>query len=125
MENFLLRILRQPFGVGGGTFLLFKLERWTALHTIPFHKSVVELGWHGLLVEPIPYLNKKLRENYKNCDGLVFAQTAIADFEGSIEMTYLNPATVPEGVFASGAFGTSTLMPDRGVMANGTFSGYS
>ncbi|MDE1901440.1 MAG: FkbM family methyltransferase [Alphaproteobacteria bacterium] len=83
----------------------------------PIHKFVVNLGWRGLLVEPIPYLHKKLQDNYKNCEGLIFSETAIADFEGSIEMASLNPATIPEGVFAPGAFGTSTLMPDRGKMA--------
>ncbi len=83
----------------------------------PIHKFVTGLGWRGLLVEPIPYLNKKLQDNYKNCDGLIFADTAIADFEGTIEMSGLNPDTIPAGVFAAGAFGTSTLMPDRGKMA--------
>jgi len=80
----------------------------------PISKFVRGLGWRGLLVEPIPYLNKRLRDNYANCEGLVFVETAIADFDGHIEMSFLDPATVPEGVFAAGAFGTSTLMPDRG-----------
>ena len=83
----------------------------------PIHKFVVELGWRGLLVEPIPYLNKRLQENYKNCNGLVFSGTAIADFDGTIEMACLNRETIPAGIFAEGAFGTSTVMPDRGKMA--------
>jgi FkbM family methyltransferase len=82
----------------------------------PIHKFVIEMGWRGILVEPIPYLNKQLRENYKDCHGLVFAETAIADFEGTIEMAFIDPDKVKPGVFAPGGFGTSTLMIDRGLL---------
>ncbi len=68
-------------------------------------------------MEPIPYLNKKLQENYANCEGLEFAATAVADFDGHIEMAFVDPAKVAEGVFSAGAFGTSTIMQDRGVLA--------
>ena len=83
----------------------------------PIHRHVVELGWHGLLVEPISYLNEKLQENYVGCEGLVFEKMAIADFNGHIEMSFLDPEAAAEGVFEPGAFGISTLMPDRGVIS--------
>jgi FkbM family methyltransferase len=83
----------------------------------PICKFVIDLGWKGLLVEPIPYLNKKLRQNYANRDGLVFAETAIADFEGRIEMAFIDPDNVKLGVFEPGGFGTSTLMRDRGLLS--------
>lgn len=83
----------------------------------PIHDFVKRLGWRGLLVEPIPYLNRKLQENYTGCDGLLFAETAVADFDGRIEMAFLDPGKVAEGIFSAGAFGTSSLMQDRGVLA--------
>jgi FkbM family methyltransferase len=83
----------------------------------PIYRFVIDLGWRGILVEPIPYLNKKLRENYANRDGLIFEEIAIADFEGSIEMAFIDPDNVKPGVFEPGGFGTSTLMRDRGLLS--------
>jgi len=83
----------------------------------PIHRLIKELAWRGLLVEPIPYLNKKLQENYAGCEGLRFAETAITDFDGRITMTFIDPSTVKEGVFEPGAFGTSTIMLDRGLLS--------
>jgi len=91
----------------------------------PIHKFVINLEWRGILVEPIPYLNKKLQENYGNRDGLIFAETAIADFEGTIEMAYIDSAKVPSGVFAPGGFGTSTLMRDRGILGGKNIPAYA
>lgn len=83
----------------------------------PIYPFVSRLHWKGLLVEPIPYLHEKLKENYANCEHLVFERCAIADFEGMIEMAYLDPARVEPNIFAPGAFGTSTLMRDRGRLS--------
>jgi len=82
----------------------------------PIHQFVKSLGWRGVLVEPIPHMNKRLKDNYAGCPGLEFAETAITDFEGKIEMAYVDPEAAKEGIFEPGAFGTSTIMQDRGIL---------
>ena len=38
-----------------------------------------ELGWRGILVEPIPYLFERLVENYQGSQGLIFENVALAE----------------------------------------------
>ncbi len=84
----------------------------------PIHPFVKSLAWRGLLFEPMTYQFEKLKENYKDCPGLIFENRAVADFEGEIEMAYIDPALAGTGVLQDGAFGISTLMQDRGVLGH-------
>jgi FkbM family methyltransferase len=84
----------------------------------PIHACVEELGWKGILVEPIPDLFEQLKKNYASCDGLTFVNSAIADFEGTIEMTRIDPEAIKAGIFKEVLLGVSTLMPDRGLLGN-------
>jgi len=84
----------------------------------PIHPFVKEFGWRGILIEPVPDLFEKLKANYASCDGLTFINAAIADFDGEIEMTRIDPTAVEQGKFTDLALHLSTIMPDRGMMGS-------
>lgn len=82
----------------------------------PIHPFVKRLGWKGLLVEPLADMFETLRANYAGCPGLSFVNAAVADYDGTIEMTRIDPQVIHEKLLARGVLGISTLMPDRGVI---------
>lgn len=84
----------------------------------PVHDLVREMGWRGVLVEPMPDMFEALQRNYAGCDGLVFVNQAVADHDGEIEMTRIDPQAILSGLLPAGALGLSTMMPDRGVIGN-------
>ena len=52
----------------------------------PIQAYVKELGWSGLLIEPMPDIFEQLKTNYSNCKGLSFENLAVTDYDGTIEM---------------------------------------
>ncbi len=52
----------------------------------PICDYVKELGWQGLLIEPMPDVFAQLQANYSMCPGLLFDNVAIADYDGQIEL---------------------------------------
>lgn len=53
-------------------------------------RFVVDNGWKGILVEPIDYIFEKLKNNYKNAEGLVFEKAAIANENGWKDFYYFS-----------------------------------
>jgi len=83
----------------------------------PIHSLVVSRNWRGLLVEPVPDIFERLKKNYSLKTGLTFANVAITDFEGEIEITRMDPKVVEDGLLAPGALGISTIMPEHSAFA--------
>lgn len=50
-----------------------------------FSKHAMERKVHGILVEPVPYLFQKLKENLKKNENLIFENIAISDFDGEAD----------------------------------------
>ncbi|EKX31978.1 hypothetical protein GUITHDRAFT_121851 [Guillardia theta CCMP2712] len=50
----------------------------------PLHKYIIDRGWHGVLVEPLPDLFQSLKETYKHSEGLKFANVAVTDPDQAI-----------------------------------------
>lgn len=48
----------------------------------PIHKFITKYKWKGILVEPVPEIFQKLKTTYKDYEGLVFENIAIATEEG-------------------------------------------
>lgn len=82
----------------------------------PVHALIRTFGWHGVLVEPMPDMFEALKKNYAGCEGLAFVNKAVAEHDGEIEMTRIDPKAVESGTLPGGALGISTMMPDRGVI---------
>ena len=45
--------------------------------------------WSGVMVEPVPYVFERLRENYAGLDRIAFENVAIADHDGVVPFYYL------------------------------------
>lgn len=48
------------------------------------HSYIKKYGWRGVLVEPVPYLFDRLKNNYCNCENLVFENCAIGKSNGKL-----------------------------------------
>lgn len=52
--------------------------------------------WRGIMVEPVPYVFARLRENYGSLDRVILENAAIADRDGELPFYYLVDATEEE-----------------------------
>jgi FkbM family methyltransferase len=52
----------------------------------PLHDVILEYGWRGVLVEPMPHLFTALANSYRNVPGIVCEQIAIGPEEGTKRM---------------------------------------
>ncbi|MER2520848.1 MAG: FkbM family methyltransferase [Bdellovibrionales bacterium] len=84
----------------------------------PVHALVRTFGWRGALVEPMPDMFQALQKNYAGCEGLIFINKAVTEYDGEIEMTRIDPQAIADGLLPAGALGISTMMPDRGLIGN-------
>jgi FkbM family methyltransferase len=57
-------------------------------HLRPF---ILERGWRGVMVEPVPYVFERLRENYGSVGRVELENAAIADRDGPLPFYYLRP----------------------------------
>lgn len=49
-------------------------------------------NWRGVLIEPVPYLYKRLRKNYGESERLTFLNLAISDHSGELPFFSVDPA---------------------------------
>lgn len=84
----------------------------------PLRDSVIASRWRGILVEPVPYLYRRLVENYPRRAGLVFENVAIADRGGSRPFYYLRAAEgeadVPDWHIGLGSFLKESVLAHAG-----------
>ncbi len=87
----------------------------------PIHKHIVENKWKGVLVEPLPDLMERLKENYADMDGLFFEMSAITDDPLLSSITRIKPDAIARGELPDWAQGVSSLTPHKNVIskANG------
>lgn len=82
-------------------------------HLRPF---ILSRRWHGLMVEPVPYIFEKLRANYAALDGVTPVNVAIADRDGDLEFFHLaEPAgddreRLPEWADGIGSFSRDAVL---------------
>lgn len=101
--------------LGQGAFVL-QIGAMDGVAFDPVNATIREMGWRGVLVEPIPDMFDALKANYANAAGLSFVNKAVATYDGVIEMTRIDPRAVEEDGLSKEALGISTTMPDRGIL---------
>lgn len=62
-------------------------------HLRPF---VTSLDWTGVMVEPVPYVFERLRENYAGVAGVALERAAIAESDGTRPLYHLAEVPAPE-----------------------------
>lgn len=81
-------------------------------HGDPIHAHVVEHGWSGLLVEPLPDVFERLKANYRGHEGLIFDNCAI----GPAGTMTLYRLSLPPGEAVDWRAGLASF--DRAVIAS-------
>lgn len=61
----------------------------------PLRYHILHNHWRGLLVEPLPYIYKRLKTRYPGIDGLQFANVAIDNQPGERSFYHLRPSDEP------------------------------
>jgi FkbM family methyltransferase len=60
-------------------------------HNDHLREMILRHQWHGILVEPVPYVFERLRQNYGHIDRLILENVAIADHDGNLPFYYPAP----------------------------------
>ncbi len=76
-------------------------------HLRPF---ILSTSWTGVMVEPVPYLFERLRQNYAGVERVALENSAIADRDGALPFFYLDELEdaaadgIPEWYHGLGSF---------------------
>jgi FkbM family methyltransferase len=79
-----------------------------------------EIGWHGILVEPVPYLFDRLVDNYYGASGIALENVALAEHNGRKCFYRLRETTdlLPSWYDQIGSLDLGTVLSHRSVIPN-------
>lgn len=79
-------------------------------------EQIAERSWRGIMVEPVPYVFARLRENYDERAGIALENAAVADRNGTMPFFHLAQAEpgeragLPDWYDALGSFSRESVM---------------
>lgn len=82
----------------------------------PIYKLVRKHRWAGILIEPVPYLFEKLKQNYQGCDDLIFENVAVSKEDGWHDFWYVlesKDCSLPEWYNQLGSFSKDVILKHR------------
>lgn len=82
----------------------------------PLRRAVLERGWSGIMVEPVPYVFERLRRNYGAKPGIALENAAIADSDGFRKLYHLarsDDAGLPQWYDALGSFHKDVVLSHK------------
>jgi FkbM family methyltransferase len=79
----------------------------------PLHDAIIRLGWHGLLVEPVPEHFAELVRTYAGVAGLRFANVAIGETVGMATMHTVERASIARYGLPAWMLGISSFSADH------------
>ncbi len=77
---------------------------------------ILSRDWRGLMIEPVPYVFDRLRDNYGEVDGVTLVNAAIADRDGELPFFHLRDAdagereTLPDWYDGTGSFSREAVL---------------
>jgi FkbM family methyltransferase len=80
------------------------------------HSLIRSHPWRGIMVEPVPYVFERLRENYEGIDRVILEPAAIADRDGRLPFYFLSEpdpgevARLPDWYDGIGSFSRETVL---------------
>ena len=77
------------------------------------HDLVIEHGWSGIMVEPVPYVFERLRKTYADVPGVTLENAAVSDRDGSLTLYHLAESdddTLPPWYHALGTTSRDALL---------------
>jgi FkbM family methyltransferase len=87
----------------------------------PVHEYIKKYHWKGILVEPIPYLFRKLQQTYAGMQGLVFENVAIDKRDGQRTLYRVEENSEPNNPFwydQLGSFSKEFVLRHRDMVPN-------
>ncbi len=57
---------------------------------------ILERGWRGVMVEPVPYVFRRLEANYRGVEGVALENAAVGERDGELPFFYLVDASEDE-----------------------------
>jgi len=100
----------------GGCLFFVEIGAMDGIHHDALYKHIVaNPEWQGVLVEPLPDMFDKLKDNYKGNDNLKFENSAITDKNGIADITRI-PFEKVNRECPEWADGISTLKPDQHII---------
>jgi FkbM family methyltransferase len=82
----------------------------------PLYTYIIRHRWRGLLVEPLPDVFRQLKETYKQCNGLLFENIAIAEKPGRRDMYRISTDAVSNGTLPAWTKGIASFFNDRNAL---------
>jgi FkbM family methyltransferase len=82
----------------------------------PLHTYILRNRWRGLLVEPLPDFFLQLKETYKQCNGLIFENIAVAEKAGYRDMHRISPDVLSNGTLPTWTKGIASFFNDRNAL---------
>jgi FkbM family methyltransferase len=82
----------------------------------PLHQEILERRWTGVMVEPVPYLFERLRQNFGHLQRVRLENAAIADHDGTQPLHFVAPAedgSLPEWAEGLGSFRKDVVVGHR------------
>lgn len=77
------------------------------------YAHLISGDWNGLLVEPVPEMFELLQKNYAGCSGLILENCAVADYEGVLGLSCIDPGVVEKGLVTENLLGVTTARQDN------------
>jgi FkbM family methyltransferase len=79
----------------------------------PLREQIVQRGWNGIMVEPVPYVFERLKENYGHIGRVRLEMVAVGDHVGTQDLWHLRKSddpTLPQWYDALGSFRKDVLL---------------
>lgn len=76
--------------LGRGPISFVQVGAFDGIDGDPIRDLILRHQWKGMLVEPLPEAFKKLVENYKDVQGLIFENVAIHHYKTEVELLVMN-----------------------------------
>jgi FkbM family methyltransferase len=88
----------------------------------PLREAVLGTRWHGIMVEPVPYVFERLAARYRSNPRVILENVAVADEDGTRELHFLAQAGAGDDVWkwydALGSFKREVVLSHGGLVGD-------
>lgn len=117
MSHFNLRYFLETLGdKRGSDMFVLQIGAMDGKTFDPIYEYITRFNWGGLLVEPIAEQFEKLKQTYVDRDNINFANTAIAENQGTTIMYRLPAELLAKEDTPKWGVGTSSFYKDRNAL---------
>jgi FkbM family methyltransferase len=94
-ERPLIESMLEALAYGGKDVFFIQVGSNDATHNDPLRRFILERGWRGLMIEPVPHVFERLKRNYANRPTITPVNVAIAAQDGEADFWCLEKTNDP------------------------------